>query len=330
MTRKAKGHSPNKADEAEVQSWFQTLEPLQPFSPSPQFRDKVFADMQQQLNSGRWGTRLAVWFSSMKIRPVMSGALAAGVILALSVAVWRGVTELEPHRLDHAPAVLGYQGNPNTLWPTYQFQQHLVRAAAPGSLVLDDTLFEMSHQAYGFASLPARTQFFRLGANYAQALVLLQNHDQARAVQHMDDLVEGLRQVQAPEELSSYLHTLQAMFQNQQIDSTTLAQVLASVESLYTATYQAATDGADGLTYFRFGAWVVNLSLAASVNAEAVLRQGTRIEALQHTLAQHEAAPSVLETLAQLHSLVKRPTLTDSEMRQVQILAQSLKRMMRD
>jgi hypothetical protein len=108
-----------------------------------------------------------------------------------------------------------------------------------------------------------------------------------------------------------------------------LAQVLAAFEPLYTAAY-TKVEAEEGLTYFRFGTWVVNVSLAAAVGNRTALRQETVIEALRHALAQHEAAPAVLDTLAQLHSLLMQPTLTNQEMHQVQTLVQHLQRLMRD
>jgi hypothetical protein len=98
---------------------------------------------------------------------------------------------------------------------------------------------------------------------------------------------------------------------------------------LYAAAYTTVNATA-GLTYFRLGTWLANLSLAATAGDQVALRQGPVIQALRHALTQDGAAQVVLDSLAQLHHLMMQPILTDQEIRQLHALVQELQRLLRD
>jgi hypothetical protein len=170
---------------------------------------------------------------------------------------------------------------------------------------------------------------FRLGTGYTEALALLQSDHRARADQHVDSLVKMLPQVQAPAELVAYLQAVQALLQDPQTASGGLVTFLAAFEPLYAAVYTTANT-TEGLTYFRLGTWLANLSLAAAAGDQVALRQGPVIQALWHALIQYGAAPVVLDTLARLHHLITQPILTDQEIRQIHVLVQELQRLLRD
>jgi hypothetical protein len=195
--------------------------------------------------------------------------------------------------------------------------------------MLPDAVLKEPPGEYGFAPLPTSTLYFRLGTGYAEALALLQSDHRARAAQRVDGLVETLPQVQAPVELVTYLHAMQTLLQSQQTTSAMLVPFLAAFEPLYAAAYTTA-HATEALTYFRLGTWLANLSLAATMGDQAALRQGPVMQALRHTLTQYGAAQVVLDNLAQLHHLMKKPILTDQEMRQIYTLVQELQRFLRD
>jgi hypothetical protein len=170
---------------------------------------------------------------------------------------------------------------------------------------------------------------FRLGTGYAETLALLQSDHRARAEQRVAGLIETLLQVQAPAELVAYLHAVQALLQSPQTTGGVLVPFLAAFEPLYAAAYTTAHT-TEGLTYFRLGTWLANLSLAATMGDQVALRQGPVIQASRHTLAQYGVAPAVLDSLARLHHLMTQPLLTDQEIRQIRTLAQELQRLLRD
>jgi hypothetical protein len=158
---------------------------------------------------------------------------------------------------------------------------------------------------------------------------LLQSEHRVHAAQRVNGLVEMLPQVQTSVELVTYLQAVQTLLQSQQTTSAMLVPFLAAFEPLYAAAYTTA-NATEGLTYFRLGTWLANLSLAATVGDQVALRQGPVIQALRHTLPQGGAAPVVLDTLARLHHLMTQPILTDQGIRQIHALVQELQRLLRD
>ncbi len=247
-------------------------------------------------------------------------ALSVGLLMSLSVNVWLGFRAFGPHQLA-APRVA-------TSGHIDQFQQEMQHADAFSALISPD--IARPPQDYRFAPLPARTLMFHIGTGYAATLAWLRSGDVERAVSHLDGLVQALQRVHAPAVLTAYMQAMQSHIQSRQERDTVSAQLLAAFEALYETAYQEA-DKAEGLTYFRAGAWLVNLSLAAHTRDRKALRQGPVVQALQHVLtADVTFPPEVRDKLAQLHHLVTRSSLTEPHIRTIDRLVQDVQRMLSD
>lgn len=95
-------HSPDTdsmdhQNDADIRTWFQTLEPRPDMVPSPQFRDQLLAQMAEPPPSG-WQALGPRW------RAVLTPALATGFALSLALNVWWG-TQKQPTLLgdEHPP-----------------------------------------------------------------------------------------------------------------------------------------------------------------------------------------------------------------------------------
>jgi hypothetical protein len=95
-------------------------------------------------------------------------------------------------------------------------------------------------------------------------------------------------------------------------------------------TAYATANTPEGLTYFRLGTWLANLSLAAAAGDQGALRQEPALQALRHTLTEQGTAPLVLDTLARLQDRITQPTMTAQDLRQIHALVQELQRLLRD
>ncbi len=275
-----------------------------------------------------WRKRAVEWCQSLDLRSGRRMALALGMGLTLAVATWWG-SSLFRSQLPDSPLVASIgQATPRAS-PTYQFQTHLQHASALKAWVTSDMFLNEQIGVYGFEPLSDQTLFFHIGTGYAELLALVHSDLLARAAQRLETLVKALEQVKAPASLIAHLHAIGTLLDTPQYSGQTLAQVLATFEPLYEATYVEA-DAPEGLTFFRLGTGLANLSLAASSNDREALRQGGVVEALQRDLAPFHVSADFLSKLSQLRDVIAQPALSDQEMRDVYALIQTLQRRLGD
>jgi hypothetical protein len=163
-------------------------------------------------------------------------------------------------------------------------------------------------------ALPAHTWFFRLGTWYAETLALLRSHDMERAASHLARMQQALTVVQAPEELRLALQRLSAGLHTQGWSAQRVLQRLAAFEPQYEAAY-ASQPAPEALPFFRTGAQLANLTLAAAAKDQQTLRQQPLLQTWRTMLAhQHslppEAFADVQARLMQLETLLAQPTLS--------------------
>jgi hypothetical protein len=251
-------------------------------------------------------------------------------MLVFGVATWQRVRVLHPPLPDGRSAIIVNANAHHTMWPTYQFQQDIRGETALGALLSGNTLAQEPSVTYGFEPLSQRTLFFRVGTAYAELLAVLQSDLRPQAMHRAQLLVRALDRAKAPAVLTAHLRGIHALLEDPQYTGQTVAQVLATFEPLYESVYSKATNDEEELSFFRLGAWLVNLSLAASASDHKALRQGNVVQALQRDLTPNDLSADALAKLTQLHDLMIQPVLNDQEIHEVYRLVQNLQRRLRD
>jgi hypothetical protein len=207
---------------------------------------------------------------------------------------------------------------------TYHFQAQMQQATALGTVVAARPVDAAPVPVVGFTpeAVPA-TAFVRLGSGYADTLAALASGQTEAAASRLDVLVQTLEAVQAPSSLSQYLSHMRHLLIQQTYDGRILAQFVALFEPLYAEVY-AQVPVTNEVLLFQAGAWLENLSLAATVGDKVALQQSHRAQSLSRALRQLNVPPNVLGALEQLDILLSQPTVTDQDMSAIRAVVEKI------
>lgn len=262
------------------------------------------------------GDRFTVW------APV----LAVGLLLSLGVHIWQGLRAIglrPPGAHQVAERALENRLAAGSL-SIYQFQAQMQHPQALGSVVAARPLPQVPPAMVGFTPHARRKTFVRMGILYADALAALQSGAVEAAAQRLRLLTQALTSIQAPAALPQYLRQMHTLLQQQPPTDKTLVQFAALFEPLYAHVY--ATDpAAAAWVLFQTGAWLENLSLAATVGDQAALRQTPMGQSWRAALRPLNVPPAVLDDLERLHILVARQPLTAEDLSATQTLVETIK-----
>ena len=309
----------------EILSWFHALGPPPAGQAPPDLRVKVRARIAQRrarLGVSAWGPALG--------RPAWAAALALVLILSVGLNVWWGVLSFGPRPPGGRHVADGLLNDLSTAGRlrTYQFQAGMSRLRDLGAVVAAAPPVQEPAAVVGFTPQAARTDFFRIGTLYAEALAALQGGAVEVASQRLDFLMQALARVQAPRVQTQYLGEIKTLLHSRQYEDEVVARFLALFEPLFEDVY-ATDDVTESILLFRAGTWLENMYLAAaSGDAAAVKRGGQAVDEVSSILARLRAPRGVLEALERLRPLVMRQHLTDRDMHAVRTLIQDMQAML--
>jgi hypothetical protein len=291
---------------------FQAVRSPAEAQPPPDFRAKVLTQVEQRrTRHGLFGGMIPL------LTPWWAPALAAMLLLSLSVNVWTGFWAFGQRPRDSQQAaapVLDPLGREKAL-QTYTFQAGIHSTTDLGTLVTAHAVADEPAVAFGFAATSERARFFLLGTRYAEALAYAHSGDLHAVAQRLATVHQELVDLQVPSVLLDYLNEMQHLLQNRQYSAEVLEKFLALFEVLYTE--DAKHIGAESLTLWRAGSWVENMKLAAAAGDKHALRQGTTAQYFTREMQSLHAPQGILDALEQISHIVTQPELTDGDVKKV-------------
>jgi hypothetical protein len=270
----------------------------------------------------RWREALKAW----QPRPVVwAPVLASGLVLSLVCNGWLGYRTLSLQRQlaepflalerestarellthldlrDHAP-----------FFNSHLFQSSIKTETSLGALAAAHPAFEERSMALGFA---ATSEFYVVGALYAEALAFLRSGNFDVAVKRLVSIEKELRRMYVPSSLANYVSNMRHVLESGKYRPVVLRDGLALFQPL--CEEYARSQGTEQLTLFRVGAWLVHMRLTAAAGDTALLRQGNRARYFLHEMQNLHAPQEVLEALGQLSHLVAKPQIADGDVQEV-------------
>ena len=301
---------------------FQAVRPSDEGQPPADFRAKVLTKVEQR--RARHG--LLGWLTPL-LSPGWAPALAAILLLSLSVNVWMGFGAFGQRTPDGQQAAgpgldpLRREGP----LPASTFQARIHSATDLGTLVTAHAVAGAPAVAFGFAPTSERARFFRLGTRYAEALAYVHSGHFDAAAQRLATMHQELLDMQGPSALAPYLSVMQHLLQDQQYSAETLEKSLALFEVLYTE--DARSVGMESLTLFRAGSWIQNMKLAAAAGDKDALRQARTAQYFRREMQSLHAPQGSLDALEQISHIVAKPGLTDRDVTEVLTLTKQVQQL---
>jgi len=159
MTYKAS----NPPKDPEIQRWFQALGPPPSGQAPPDLRVKVWARITQR--RARHG--VLAWVPALA-HPAWAAALAIVLVLSIGLNVWWSILGVG-HMADRGLS----EPSPAGRLHTYRFQAEMTRIHNLGAVVAAAPPLQEPSMVVGFTPQAARSDFFRIGTLYAEALAAL-------------------------------------------------------------------------------------------------------------------------------------------------------------
>ena len=307
----------------EIIRLLQAMQPQQEAGAPADFRVKVLHKVEER-RAQRWGF---AWLTGF-MTPAWASAAALGFLVSLGANIWLGARLWQPRSLGNQQVARTNQGATDQGSPVnvYAFQAEIQSESPLGTLVAEHSTLEKTTTAFGFAGKPAKTAAFLIGTLYAEALAYLQSDDWEAVLWHLAALENELTAVQAPVSLSQYVSTLSDFVEGYQESSAAAAEWLALFEPLYED--YARSQSVEKLLFFRTGAWLENMALAAAAGDQTALQQAAAVQYFMQALPQFNVPQEVLDTLEQIKRALEKPALDDREVTGVLKLIKKAQRML--
>jgi hypothetical protein len=283
----------------------------------------------QQSTRLRWRQALQAW----QPRPVVwAPVLAAGLLLSLTLNAWLGyrTLSLQQQRAEFSPALARLSTTRDLLtrlalhdssvfFNSYLFQASIQTETSLGTLAAAYPALEDQARSLGFA---ARSEFYVVGALYAEALAYLRSGNLEVAATRLAAIEQQLRRPHVPSSLANYVRDMRHVLESGQYTATALGDGVALLQPLCEEV--ARGQGAEQLTLFRVGTWLVDMRLTAAAGDKVLLRQGDKAQYFLQEMQRLHAPPRVIETLQQLNHLMVQPAMTDGDVQEVLRLVQQM------
>jgi hypothetical protein len=311
-----------RTEAQEIIRLLQAMQSQQGASAPADFRAKVLHKVEER-RAQRWGF---AWLTGL-LTPAWAPVVALGFLVSLGGNLWLGARLWQPRNLGNQQAGQTQPGSTD-LGPVhaYAFQAGLRSERPLGPLVAEHSTLERTATAFGFAGKPVKTSVFLIGTLYAEALAYLRSDDREAVLWHLAALENELTAVQAPQSLAQYVNTLYHFIEGQPQAAAVAAEWLALFEPLYED--YAKSRSVERLLFFRAGAWLENLALAAAAGDKNALQQVATVQSFIKELPQFNVAPKVLEILEHIKRTLEKPVLDDRDVTAVLRLIKQAQRML--
>jgi hypothetical protein len=313
-----------RTEAQEIVRLLQAMQPQQEAQAPADFRVKVLHRVEERRS--RHG--VLAWLTDLMTPAWAPAAVALGLVVSLGCNIWLGTQMWKPHNLGNQQTARTNQGltDKEYLFNAYAFQTGIQSETPLETLVTEHSTLEKTTIAFGFTGKPTKTAAFLTGTLYAEALAYLRGDNQEAVLWHLAALEDELTELQAPAALSKYVNTLYSFVEQHQDASTAAEEWLALFEPLYEE--YARSHGAERLIFFRAGAWLENMNLAAAAGDKTSLQQDATVQYFIQAMPQLTVSQEAIAVLEQIRQALDKPALDDRDMTTVLKLVKKVQRML--
>lgn len=192
-----------------------------------------------------------------------------------------------------------------------RFQSAIGTDKALGSLAKQNSVIGDPNTSFGFAAKSEESKFFIIGALYSEAIAFLKSGQNELSAKRLDSIEKEFINLQVPASLYNYISKTKNLVELKKLDTATLQDFLALFQPFFED--YAKGKGADKLTLFRAGTWLVDVGLAASAGNKMLLKQTERLDYFVKEMKRMDAPRGVIESLEAIQQISQKKDITDKD-----------------
>ena len=192
-----------------------------------------------------------------------------------------------------------------------RFQAAIGTDGALGVLAKQNSVIGDPNVSFGFAEKSDEAKFLIIGALYSEAIAYLKGGDYGASAKRLQSIEQEFINLRVPPSLYNYVSKTRNLVELKKLDTATLMDFLSLFQPFFED--YAKAQGADKLTLFRTGTWLVDLGLAASAGNKALLKQTERIEYFVNEMKRMDAPKGVIESLETIRQISLKNDITDRD-----------------
>lgn len=215
-------------------------------------------------------------------------------------------------------------GEKSEIWASYSsgnLQSAMQRSGGLGEGFTANSAFGEDASTFGFAERSPEARMFLAGTLYAEALALTQDGQYEAATDRLLALQDIVNKAEGPAALRGYLQRTTEIIAESVYDRRAMVEFLALLQPQLDGF--AANNSSDMQVLFQTGAWLVDLSIAATAGDYRYLNQKMRIAYTIEEMERMEAPKGVLDGLRTIEKIAGRNQV---EKRDVEKIAREVKR----
>jgi hypothetical protein len=215
-------------------------------------------------------------------------------------------------------------GEKTEIWASYNsggVQSALQRSGGLGEDFAANSAFGKDASTFGFAERSPEARMFLAGTLYAEALAFTQDSQYEAATDRLLALQDIVNKAEGPAALRGYLQRTTEIIAESVYDRRAMVEFLALLQPQLDDF--AANKSSDMRILFQTGAWLVDLSVAATAGDHRYLNQKMRIAYTIEEMERMEAPKGVLDGLRAIEEIAGRDQV---EKRDVEKIAREVKR----
>lgn len=195
------------------------------------------------------------------------------------------------------------------------FQSNMQNQAGLGPLAKDLSLYGKGDQAMGFAAKSDEAKTFLIGSFYSESLAYIRAGENDLALERLKALKQEFINMGVPSALYNFLSRIE----NSIAINKYAPAVLLDFFSLFQPFFEEylASQGADRLTLFQAGSWLMDMGLAAAAQDKALLRQPERLNYFTAEMKKMDAPKGVQDALAEISTIAAKKEIAERDAAQV-------------
>lgn len=177
------------------------------------------------------------------------------------------------------------------------------------------SLYGKGGQAMGFAAKSEEAKTFLIGAFYSESLAYIRAGKYPLAVERLKAMEKEFVNMGVPSALYNFISKIENTVTLHKYEPAVLLDFFALFQPFFEEYLSAK--GADRLTLFQAGSWLMDMGLAASARNTTLLKQPEKVGYIASEMKRMDAPKGVLDALAELSTITAKKEIADRDADQV-------------
>jgi hypothetical protein len=195
------------------------------------------------------------------------------------------------------------------------FQSGIASTAGLAPLADGMSLYGKGGQAMGFAAKSDEAKTFLIGAFYSESLAYIRAGKYDLALERLKAMEKEFVNMGVPTALYNFISKIENTVMLHKYEPAVLLDFFALFQPFFEE--YLAGKGADRLTLFQAGSWLMDMGLAASARNTGLLKQPEKVGFVAAEMKRMDAPKGVQDALAELSVIAAKKEIADRDADQV-------------